>query len=75
MATTGKCGADTVYRWTHKNVHTLAKYNTKFRAVIVLAAAAGILTAGEAAVIVAYIDGLSALDGALKKLADYCGFD
>jgi hypothetical protein len=75
MANTGRTGADAMFRWIHNSVHTLARYNNKIRVAVSLAQAAGILLPAEAATIIGFFDGLSALDAALKKLADYSGFE
>lgn len=75
MATTGKTGGDAIFKFVHSVVHTLARYGPKFRAVMDIMVTGGNLTAAERTVIVAFLDSINALDAALKKVADYSGFD
>lgn len=75
MANTGRTGADALFKWAHNSVHTLGRYNTKVRTAVTAAIAAGVLTSAEGAVIIAYFDTMAQVDAAMKKLADYCGFE
>jgi len=75
MANTGRTGADAIYKWVHHSVHTLARYNTKIRIAVTLAQTASVLLPAEAAAIIGFFDSINALDAALKKLADFCGFE
>lgn len=73
MANTGKTGADALWRALHKALTVMNAYAPKFRAVVAIMVANGHLAAPEAATIIAFLDGLSALDAALKKVSDYSG--
>lgn len=74
MAQTGRVGADAVFIAVHHVVAVLAKYGSKFRTTVSVMQTGGFLTAAEAAVIIGFLDSLNALDAALKKMSDYCGF-
>ncbi len=75
MANTGRTGSDALFKWVHHSVHTLARYNAKVRAAVAAAVVVGALTSAEAAQIIGFFDSLAALDAAMKKLADYSGFE
>jgi formate dehydrogenase assembly factor FdhD len=74
MIITGRCGADSINQHTKKNLRTLNAYAAKMDTAITLAQGAGIITAGEATLIRAYIAAMQAAAVAMDKLAAGVGF-
>jgi hypothetical protein len=74
MAVTGKTGADALYHFQLKALHTLARYAPKLDAVITAAQAAGAITASDATILRTFVAAMAETVTALKKLADYSGF-
>lgn len=72
--TTGKTGADVIYKLIKHIALVIVHYGPKLTTVITAAQAAGVITAAEASIITDFINGVTALVSALQKLADYSGF-
>lgn len=75
MAITGRTGADAIFIAVHKVVTVLVAYSSKFRATVAIMQTGGFITAAEASVIISFLDGLPALEAALKKVAAYSGMN
>lgn len=74
MAVTGKTGADAVAIAIKHICRVVSAYNLKLRAVIAQSVTAGSITAGDAAVLIAWLDGLVGVCAIWEAVALYSGF-
>lgn len=74
MAVTGKTGADAIWKALHRIAIVLSHYAPKFLAVVAVMQSSGSITSAEAALITEFVNSLTAVAAALKKVADYSGF-
>lgn len=74
MPVTGKTGADAIYKALKRILIVMSHYLPKLKATVAIMVSTGALTTAEAAEVNAFLDSMSALIAAVKKVADYSGF-
>lgn len=74
MPTTGKTGADGIFKAIKRVAIIVSHYAPKFLAVIAVMEAGGQIQPAEATVIREFLSGLNDLLAALSKVSDYSGF-
>ena len=75
MAVTGKTGADAVFKAINHVCKVNAKFGPRLREVVVLTAAAELITPTQEAALIAFLDGLTGLCAAWDSVAKFSGIN